>query len=404
MNSHAQGVRYAYATAAAAIAVALVYLLRNVLSPVFFALLLAYFLDPAVDRLERAGLPRAAGIVVLLVGALGGLVLFLLLALPTVAADLMALARQLPRALERLLFQLSPWLEARGLALPDSGAEALASLELELRDLAPKAVGPLQSFMRGLVGGTASALGALAGALMVPILAFYLLQDFDRIVEAVRQLLPAGSRASIVAMTREVDTVLGQFVRGQLMVMAILAALYAVGYWLVGVPLALPIGVVAGLLSFIPYVGGGLALGLALLMVALHFTGLPQVLAVVGVYAAIQLLEGFVITPRIVGEQLGLAPIWVLFSLMVGGDLFGFLGVMLALPGAAVIKVFVGHALARYRESSLFTGRPEQDAPQDAQQDFEEEDAPGLVPGRLRFRPARLRPRRPARGRIRTLA
>jgi predicted PurR-regulated permease PerM len=152
----------------------------------------------------------------------------------------------------------------------------------------------------------------------------------------------------------EVDEVLGQFIRGQVTVMVILAVLYAVAYSLIGVRLAVPIGVVAGLLSFIPYLGGAVALGLALLMVALHFTGWTQPILVVVAYAVIQLLEGFVITPRIVGEKLGLSPVWVLFGLMVGGHLFGFMGVMLALPATAVAKVLVVRGVASYKRSSVY--------------------------------------------------
>jgi predicted PurR-regulated permease PerM len=182
-------------------------------------------------------------------------------------------------------------------------------------------------------------------------------------------------------MAREVDQVLGQFVRGQLTVMAILAVLYAVAYSLLGVRLAVPIGVVAGLLSFIPYAGGALALGLALLMVGLHFQSWGQLLAVIAAYGVIQLLEGFLITPRIVGDKLGLPPLWVLFSMMVGGELFGFMGVMLALPASAVIKVFVGHALARYRGSALFGAEP----------------SLALAPNAARLRLRRQPPRRRAR-------
>jgi predicted PurR-regulated permease PerM len=208
-----------------------------------------------------------------------------------------------------------------------------------------------------VLGSTASVFSAVAALIIVPVLAFHLLRDFDDIVAAVVELIPASHRERTTALGREVNAVLGRFVRGQLTVMAIVAALYAGGYTLVGVHLAIPIGLVAGLFSFIPYVGSALALALALLMTVLHFHGVGQLISVTAVYGVVQILEGFVITPRIVGDKLGLAPVWVLLALMVGGELFGFLGVMLALPAAAVVKVFAAHGLRRYRRSTLY-GRP----------------------------------------------
>jgi predicted PurR-regulated permease PerM len=219
--------------------------------------------------------------------------------------------------------------------------------------------------------------GAIAAGLVVPVLAFYLLRDFDLTVAAIVGLLHVSARERAVALGREIDAVLGQFVRGQLIVMAILGALYALGFSLLSVRLAIPIGLLAGLLSFIPYVGSATALTLALLMSALHFGGIGQIVGVVAVYAAIQTLEGFVITPRIVGDSLGLSPVWVLIALMVGAELFGFVGVMLALPVSAVLKVLAMHGLRRYRLSSLYGAQLPPVA--------------GLarVPARLRLRPRR---------------
>jgi predicted PurR-regulated permease PerM len=208
-----------------------------------------------------------------------------------------------------------------------------------------------------VVGGTASVFGALAGIVIVPVLAFYLLKDFDIITAHALALVPARERELVASTAREVDEVLGQFLRGQLTVMAILAGLYAAGYTLVGVPLAVPIALVGGLLSFIPYVGSGVALGLAVLMVVLHWSGPATLIGVLVVYAFVQTAEGLVITPRIVGDKLGLSPVWVLLALMVGGELFGFVGVMLALPAAAVAKVFAMHALNRYQASKLYLQR-----------------------------------------------
>lgn len=349
--------RWVYGCALLAGGLGLVYLLRGVLTPVLVAFGLAYLLDPLVDRVEARGLPRAVGILLLLL--IAGLLVGVgsLLVLPTVLGDLAQLAGQLPVAAARGLAGIEPWLANYGVELPHSSVEMLGAFEKNVRSLAPNAAGMVQAVLGALVGGTASVFGALAAIVIVPVLAFYLLLDFDVITSHALALVPTREREQVAGTAREVDAVLGHFVRGQITVMAILAALYGIGFSLVGVPLAVPIGLVGGLLSFIPYVGSGVALGLALLMTVLHWTGWPPIVGVVCVYAVVQALEGLVITPRVVGDKLGLSPVWVLLALMAGGELFGFVGVMLALPAAAIAKVFAGHALRRYQESKLFLAR-----------------------------------------------
>ena len=338
-----------------ALAIAL-YLVRGVLPPVLTALALAYMLDPLVDRLEARKVPRSVGILVLLLIAGVTLTAGTLVVLPAVLADLAALAHELPRALASALERVQPWLLERGLSLPHSPQELVAAADTHLRELAPSALGPLRNLAGTVAGGTASLVGSLAALLIVPVLAFYLLRDFDLMVARVFELVPPRRRPQVASLAREVDLVVGQFLRGQLTVMVLLGILYGVGYASIGVPLAVPIGMVGGLLSFIPYVGSGVALTLGLLMVTLHFTAWSQLVLVLAVYAVVQLLEGFVITPRVVGDKLGISPLWVLIALMVGAELYGLLGVMFALPVTAVLKVFLGHALARYRSSELFAG------------------------------------------------
>ena len=375
MTSTSTVARWAYGGIFAIVCLVLLYVLRGVLTPVLFAFALAYLLDPVVDRLEALRVPRSLGIAVLLLVSLIALTLGTLLIAPIIARDLAALATELPAAVGRLLVRLQVWLADLGIELPHSGQEALAALQEHAQSLAPNAVVVARTGAMALLGGTVSAASAIAALLIVPVLAFYLLRDFDLMMAAAVALMPPSIRDRIVPMAREVDLVLGQFVRGQLIVMAILGALYAIGFSLVGVPLAVPIGIVAGLISFIPYVGSALALALALLMTALHLGSLAQFAGVVVVYTVIQTLEGFVITPRIVGDKLGLSPVWVLLALMAGGDVFGFMGVMLALPLAAMVKVFAAHGIRRYQTSALFGASPASASPRP-------------------FAPARLRPRR----------
>ncbi len=333
-----------------------IYALRGVLTPIFFAFLIAYMLDPVVDRFEAMKLPRALGIVIVLTGALLAVAIFLLLAVPALVSDVARFASELPPKLSALRTEWEPYLAYRGIEVPHSIDEALRQFDVDVRGLAERAVGPAGSALSQVVGGTASVVGALAGLALIPVLAFYFLYDFDRMTAAIRDLIPVRVRPFVVDVFGEIDQVLGQFIRGQITVMLILAVLYSIGYSIVGVRLALLIGIVGGLLSFIPYVGGAVAIVLALLMCFLDFQGPMQLVYVCIVYGIVQLLEGFVITPKIMGDQVGLSAVWVMIALMVGGELFGFLGVLLAVPAAAVAKILVVRVVAWYRQSELFLG------------------------------------------------
>lgn len=342
--------RWLWVLALLGVIVGLLYALREVLTPVFFAFLIAYMLDPVVDKFEERNLPRAVGIGVMLTGVLGILALFVIFALPEIVSDTVAFLRELPEVLLRLRDTLEPWFVEHGITLPHDMTEAIERLDLD-RDQLAEAARPVGAALSWLLGGTVSLLGAIAGLVMIPVFAAYLLHDFDRITAGIRDLVPPRWRPFVVDVAKEVDEVLGAFIRGQFIIMVILGILYATAYGLLGVRLALVIGLVAGFLSFIPYVGGATALGLAVLMCLLDWSGWSQLVGVVVAYTIIQVFEGFVLTPRIVGEKVGLPAVWVLFALMVGGELFGFMGVLLALPAAAVLKVFVLRALAWYRKS-----------------------------------------------------
>lgn len=348
--------RLALGLIAALLVAWLLYALRGVLAPVILALFLAYVLDPLADRCEALRIPRGVAVMALLIGAVlvGALLVFLVL--PALLRDVVDLISQLPIALQRAIETVGPWLQQRGVTVPATGTEAVAALEAQLSNITPVLLNSAQSLATGFLGSTASVVSMMAAVIMFPVLTAYLLLDFDRIMAAISDLIPPRYRAGTLEILHEVDEVLGLFVRGQLLVMAALGLLLAVGYAAVGVTLAVPIGIIGGLLSFIPYVGGATALTLGLLMSVLHYDGMGQLLAVVAVYAGVQILEGFVITPYVVGDKLGMSALVVLFALMVGGELFGFLGVMLALPMAAIAKVFVTRGLARYRASALFNG------------------------------------------------
>ncbi len=344
----------------------LLFTLRAVLAPVFFAFLIAYMLDPLVDRIEESRLlrgrtiGRAVGIAVLLLGLFAIAAFSMLVILPMVYEEIANFVRRLPGLVERSRAEWEPILLEYGLEIPRSVGEAFEELHLDLQSVLTKGYTPATAIVKWFLGGTASAVAAIVALLMIPVFAFYLLYDFDELVVWVAELIPPRHRPEAYGFFAEVDAVLGQFFRGQFTVMAVLAILYSVGYGSIGVPLALPIGIMAGLLSFIPYLGSTLALATALLMTALDWQGWPQVLWVLGVHAVIQSLEGFVVTPKIMGDTVGISAIAVLFALLVGAELLGFTGVLLAVPAAAVIKILLQRIDAQYRKSGFFLGRDAQ--------------------------------------------
>ena len=350
-----------YVALGIALVAGVLYWLRDVLTPVFLAFTIAYVLDPLVDRFEAWKLPRPVGIALVLGATLGAITLFLVLAVPGIARDVATVAEDLPRQAMHLLAKLEPWLTRHGVNVPTSATEWIERLGTNASAVTGSLVSSASGVLGFVIGNTFSLIGSAAAALIVPVFAVYLLNDFDRITAAIRSLLPMRFREPITSYAREVDAVLNQFMRGQLTVMAILAVLYGTAYALLGVRLAIPIGILAGILNFIPYLGGAFALVAGLSMSALGGGGLAQLLGVVIAYALIQTLEGFVLTPRIVGKTVGLSEAWVLFALFLGGEIFGFLGVLLAVPVTAVAKIFVSRAVTHYRGSELYLGGSQPD-------------------------------------------
>jgi predicted PurR-regulated permease PerM len=338
----------------------LLYTLRGVLAPVFFAFLIAYMLDPLVDRIEQSrllrGRPygRAVGISAILIvffviGAIGVLVI-----VPMVYEEVAAFLKRLPQLVMRSRAEWEPVLAEYGIRIPSSVRQAFEDLHLDVQQVVSKGYAPFTAAMKSFLGSTATAVAGIIASLMIPVFAFYLLYDFDHLVASAAELIPPRLRSDANSFFGEIDAVLGQFFRGQFTVMLILGVLYSVGYGVVGVPLALPIGITAGLLAFIPYVGSFTALGLALLMTVLVWQGWTQLLWVLGVHAVIQGLEGFVITPKIMGDTVGISAIAVLLALLVGAELLGFAGVLLAVPAAAVLKILFERLGASYRESNFY--------------------------------------------------
>ncbi len=336
----------------------LVYTLRSVLTPLFLAFAIAYVLDPVIDRFEAWRIPRPAGIAIVLLLSLGSLSTFTALVLPVVASDVATVASELPAKITALIKSAEPWLTMHGIKVPHTTTEWMERLGANANSMASSMLAPAGGILSAVVAAGFSVMGSVVAALVVPVLSIYLLNDFDRLTAATRGHLPRRYRRVVSAYAQEIDAALSHFLRGQLTVMAIMAVLYGTAYSILGIRLALPIGLIAGTLSFIPYLGSAFALTSGLLMSLLGGFHPGQLLGVAIAYAIVQALEGFVIAPRVMGKSVGLPDMWVLIALFVGGEIFGFLGVLLAVPTAAVIKIFLARAVDFYHESDLYLEGP----------------------------------------------
>ena len=338
----------------AMLAVLALWLLGPVLTPFVVAAVLAYALTPLVNRLDDLGggrMPRVVAVVI--VEFLFLLVLFglFLLIVPIMAKELPMLREQVPLLASRLNTGLAPWLAQFGIhvALDVDSIKAfvLKYLNANFEDL-------FGSLMSSLKLGGSVALAIIGNAVLIPVALFYLLMDWDKFVARILELVPPHLRSGYDSFTDEADSVLGQYLRGQLLVMLAMAVFYAIGLSLFGLELAVPIGVFAGLAMFIPYVGFGIGLLLTVLAGLLQFASLKALVMVAVVYGAGQLLESLYLTPRLVGERIGLHPLAVIFALLAFGQTLGFLGVLIALPASAVLLVGIRRLKASYLASRLY--------------------------------------------------
>jgi len=330
----------------------LFYLLTPVLMPFFISALLAYLADPIVDKLEEKKLSRTLSVsivfgVLLLVG-----LLLLLVLLPLLTAQIAALFKRLPDYLSLIQTSLVPWLNSAGLPVElfdmSTVKESLTNYWAEVGQVAS---GVFSTMTRsGLV-----VLQWLVNLFLVPVVTFYLLRDWDILVARFRELLPPKYAHKIIDLSLECDEMLAEFIRGQLMVMFALASIYTIGLAMIGLELALLVGVIAGIVSFVPYLGLIVGIGLAGTAAFLQFHEWLPVILVVVVFGIAQVVEAVVLTPRFVGERIGLHPVAVIFAVLAGGQLFGFTGVLLALPVAAVIMVLLRHTHQRYLNSHLYS-------------------------------------------------
>ncbi len=334
----------------------LIWLLAPVLTPFVFAALLGWLGDPWVDRLERSGRSRTVAVVLVFTLMLLLLVLALVILVPMIERQVVTLIESLPQYRDWFVQQALPWVEQR------TGLELVAWLDPErimewIRAHWQQAGGVAATLFGYFSRSGFAVMAWVANLVLLPILTFYFLRDWDKLVERIAALVPRDHIGTVSRLALESNEVLGAFLRGQFLVMLALGAIYAAGLSAVGLKVGLLIGIIAGLISFVPYLGTATGIVLGVVAALVQSSGDWTLVALVlGVFVVGQMLEGYVLTPRIVGDRIGLHPVAVIFAIMAGGQLFGFLGMLLALPIAAVVNVLLRFAHERYTQSPLYAG------------------------------------------------
>ena len=335
---------------------ALLWLLRGILLPFVAGMAVAYFLDPICDRLEGLGLSRTLATTILTLGFLLVIVGGLLLLLPAIVGQLAGFVERLPAYLEALREQI---IELLARVEAKVAPSVIEKLKASLAGSAEQIFSWSTALVGRLISGGVAIANLISLVVITPVVAFYLLRDWDRLVEKIDGWLPKDHADVIRAQLREIDQTLAGFVRGQSTVCVILAVFYMVGLSLAGLDFALLIGLVAGLLTFIPFVGSMTGLVASVGMALVQFDDWLRIAIVAGIFFVGQALEGNFLTPKLVGDRVGLHPVWVIFALLAGGFLFGFVGVLLAVPVAAVIGVLLRFFFDIYLASSLYKGGEE---------------------------------------------
>lgn len=337
----------------AAVFAGLLVLLGDILMPFVAGMAVAYLLDPLVERLARRGVSRTAGTLVVLGVFFLIAVGLVLMLVPLLHTQIAAFAGRVPDYVARAKAAFGPLWELAARHISDEDLKRLPEL---VGGQAGRAMEFALKFLAGLISGGAAIASLLSLIFITPLVAFYLLRDWQKVTGAIDGWLPRAQADTIREQLAAIDSVLAGFVRGQAMVCFTLAVLYALGLGLIGLDFGLVVGVFAGLISFVPFIGAlvGGVLAVALGLVQFGLTAKLGMIALVFVVG--QALEGNVLTPKLVGDRVGLHPVWVIFALLAGGSLIGFLGVLLAVPAAAVVGVLARFALKRYLASPIYRG------------------------------------------------
>ncbi|MDX1974692.1 MAG: AI-2E family transporter [Rickettsiales bacterium] len=328
------------------------YGIREVLLPFVLGVLTAYFLDPAADRMERWGFSRSMATLVI-TGLFFSVILALsILIMPIIVSQLSAFLADLPRYAAQLEDDYGMVL-AEWLGMHDIHIENLKTIASNLSGVVLNMSG---NFITGLLQSGMAVVTVMSLLLITPVVTFYLLRDWDRLVARLHDLLPRPYEATIRQQLLIIDRTLAGFIRGQLNVCLLLAVFYAVGLSLTGLKFAILIGMMSGFMLILPYIGAVFSAIVALTVAFFQFGNWHDMAFVLGVYMAGQVLEGALITPKLVGDKVGLHPVWIIFGMLAGGALFGFVGILIAVPFTAVVGVVIRFAIEQYLRSGYYSG------------------------------------------------
>lgn len=337
--------------ALAVVIAVLIYLLSPILTPFLLAAILAYMGDPLVDWLQAKKIPRTLGVVIVMFLLIGLMILIVVILVPLFEQQAITLMQRYPQHLDALSSYITPWLHRFGIDF----VLDIQGIKQALMENLPAAKSFAANLIPSLKTGGLALVEFVINLVLVPVVLFYVLRDWDLMIAHIGETIPRRARDETISMARDVDKVLGQFLRGQSSVMLLQSVFYVTGLWLVGLDFALPIGILAGMLTFVPYLGAIVGFVLATLAGLIQFQSFGGLVPVWIVFFLGQLLEGMVVTPWLVGDHIGLHPVLVIFALLAFGQLFGFFGVLLALPASAVLVVGFKYLHQKYTESALYT-------------------------------------------------
>ncbi len=330
-----------------------VYVLRSVLMPFVAGIVIGYLLDPVAARFEKMGMNRTVATVLVMVLTLVILVPAFILLVNMLDSQISTFITAVPTYVSRLLKKLEPVLLRLQEDFPSLEADKIKEYLSSNMSNNLKILGKI---VKGLVSGGVAIINLISLLLITPIVAFYMLRDWDSFIAKIDSLLPRKSKKDIREQAKEIDRTLAGFIRGQLSVCVILGSFYAIGLYFCGLDLGLMVGFLAGVISFIPYIGSISGFVISVCLAIAQFDTFGPFIAVVAVFLVGQFLEGNFLTPKLVGDSVGLHPVWIMFALLAGGVLLGFLGLMIAVPVAAVIGVLIRYAIKKYKKSELYLG------------------------------------------------
>lgn len=340
------------------VVIGVLWLINDILLPFLAAIAIAYFLDPVANRLERMGTSRLLATTIIVSVFFIIVIALLLVIVPLLERQIAEFLSKLPQLISVAVDWITPIKARIEEMVPGANLDNLQESPASIAGAAAAALGRVA---QGIWRGGLALFNALSLLIVTPVVSFYLLRDWNRVVVKVDNWLPRAFAPAIRTLMNEIDVTISAFVRGQGTVMLVLAAFYAVALTAVGVDFGVLIGLVAGLISFIPYIGTIVGLAASLAVAVVHYHDILHPLLVVGVFIIGHLIEGYLLLPKLVGEKVGLHPVWTIFAIMVGGFLMGFTGVLLAVPLAATIGVLVRFFLAKYLLSPLYSGAAAED-------------------------------------------